>query len=345
MCAIALALSSLNEKDPTLCEVALVRDGLPFARLSRCDVQDFLVAGARGGARLREFMLTHGLLIFTDQHLTPGEEVAINKLPGWHLEGGEIRNGYSSITTGSIPVLPAQPEVLCQGTADLHNHFGLTMQLKMGLTYSNEGFHSDAMHNQQTNLPIITSMYALQTPERGGETFYACGRSAFASAPPELQRKARRLLVHYVYDEVLGRPILQKGIKRVGFDIFGNRTVTGHAGGVHVVHPLIRKHPETGEESVSLSCANVDYMEARATETEPAVYLDTAASYDLVEALLGNATQPPLVYAHKWREHEYVMWDNRVILHAPGEPSEMVGQRLHHRVRLPGSPTANQDLR
>merc|ERR1712113_1336549 len=105
-------------------------------------------------------------------------------------------------------------------------------------------------------------MYALEVPEHGGETFYACGKSALASAPLELQMKARRLLVHYVYDEVMGRPILQKGIRRVGFDIFGNGSVAGHTGGAHVVHPLIRKHPETGEESVFLSCANVDYMEA-----------------------------------------------------------------------------------
>eukprot|EP00746_Dinoflagellata_sp_MGD_P118107 gnl/MRDRNA2_/MRDRNA2_54150_c0_seq2.p1 gnl/MRDRNA2_/MRDRNA2_54150_c0~~gnl/MRDRNA2_/MRDRNA2_54150_c0_seq2.p1 ORF type:complete len:600 (-),score=84.46 gnl/MRDRNA2_/MRDRNA2_54150_c0_seq2:345-2144(-) len=326
------------------CEVSFVQSGLPFARLSGCDVNDFVAAGADGAAKLRELIVTHGVLIFMDQHLTPAQEVAVNKVLGWHLEGGEAINGCSNCTQFFNPWLPTQPEVLCQGHAKLHDHFGLTGQLDMTLTYSNEGFHTDGTHFQQTELPVVTSMYCHQAPARGGETIFACGRRAFASATPEVQKKARRLLVHYVYDEALGRPIMLNGIRRVGFTVYGNGTVTGHSGGRHVVHPLIRKHPDTGEESVYISCANIDYMEASATETESAIYLDTEASYDLVETLIGGVTSPPLVHAHKWIDREFVIWDHRLSIHAPGEPPE-IGQRLHHRVRLPGSDFANRDLR
>merc|ERR1711908_2041 len=88
----------------------------------------------------------------------------------------------------------------------------------------------------------------------------------------------------------------------------------------------------------------LDHMEASATETEPSIYLDTAASYELVETFIGGVTSSPLVYAHQWREREFVIWDNRVIMHAPGEPTEMDGERLHHRVRLSGSKSANRDM-
>jgi len=267
----------------------------------------------------------------------------------WHLQDNEIEtsaapSSYSGMTVAvnSSPVLPSQPEVLCQGNAALHNHFGLTRQLKLGLTYKNCGFHPDGTHNLQTDLPVVTSMYCLKAPKYGGNTFFACGRLAFANATPDLQSKARRLRVHYISDPELGVPIMQNGIRRVGYDI--SKSVTASGKSVQPVHPLVRKHPETGDESVYVSCNRVDYMEADATETEPAMYLNTTASFELIDALLRGVTTSPLVYAHKWREDEFLIWDNRLTLHAPDDEEGMDGERLHHRVRLFGSASANRDL-
>jgi len=213
----------------------------------------------------------------------------------------------------------------------------------MTLTYSNEGFHSDGIHNLQTDMPVITSMYNIQAPGQGGNTFLACGRLAFQQAKQYVQMKARRLLVHYIYSESLGLPIMQEGISRIGRTATLSRPQSMPI--LRTVHPLVRRHPETGEESVYVSCGNVDFMEAEATETEPALHLDTNASYDLIETLLSGITQAPLVYAHEWKQGDFVMWDNRVTLHAPGEPTAMEGTRLHHRVRLAGSESANRDLK
>jgi len=326
------------------CQTETLEDHLPFVRLSGCEVKDFLKAGSKGAEKLRELMMTHGLLVFADQHLTPGEEVAVNKLFGYHTDV-EVESGTGwakNSPKSGLALLPSQPEVLCQGTAALQDHFGLTMQLKQVLTYENEGFHSDGVHNLHMNLPVLTSMYTWKAPERGGHTFFSCGRLAFRNASPELQTKARRLRVHYIYDESLGLPIMSNGIMRAGREDPKKSTWVAEA--LHTVHPLIRTHPETGDESVYLSCGNVDYMEADPTATEPAIYLDTNASYELVETLVGGVTAEPLVYAHKWKENDFAIWDNRLTLHAPGK-MDVVGSRLHHRVRLPGSATANHDLK
>eukprot|EP00746_Dinoflagellata_sp_MGD_P087044 gnl/MRDRNA2_/MRDRNA2_34531_c0_seq1.p1 gnl/MRDRNA2_/MRDRNA2_34531_c0~~gnl/MRDRNA2_/MRDRNA2_34531_c0_seq1.p1 ORF type:complete len:384 (+),score=37.18 gnl/MRDRNA2_/MRDRNA2_34531_c0_seq1:64-1215(+) len=354
MALIFLILASFHRSESETkvprCEVLPVQGNLPFARLSGCDVKGFLEAGAQGAVRLRELMLKHGLLIFPDQYLTPAQEVAVSKIFGWHLEGAEMQSGWGNTTNKKytmMPVLPGLPEVLCQGNAKLNDHYGLTTQLEMTLTHSNGGWHGDGIHAQQTDMPVLTSMYCLQAPERGGETHFACGRHAFASATPEVQKKARRLLVHYVFDaDTFGQAVCPNGIRRISYDVYGgNGTVTGHKGGVHTVHPLVRKHPETGEESVYVSPCLLDYMEAPATETEPALYFDTEASFDFVEALIGGVTSSPLEYLHKWGERDFVIWDNRLTLHSAGEPTEMDGTRLHHRVRLSGSPSANLDLR
>jgi len=343
---LIVALFFKSNAEPALpqCETVPVEDRSPFVRLSGCEVKDFLKAGFKGAAKLRELMTTHGLLVFEDQHLTPAEEVAVNKLFGYHTDAavqsatGWLKNSPKS----GAALLPSQPEVLCQGNAALQDHFGLTMQLKQVLTYENEGFHSDGLHSMQTNMPVLTSMYTWKAPERGGHTFFSCGRLAFANASPELQMTARRLRVHYIYDEALGLPIMGNGIVRAGREDPTNATEVAQA--LHMVHPLVRTHPETGEESVHLSCGNVDYMEADPTATEPAIYLDTNASYELVETLVGGVTAEPLVYAHKWKVNDFAIWDNRLTLHAPGK-IYMVGERLHHRVRLPGSSTANSDLK
>mmetsp|Transcript_89426 Transcript_89426/g.164024 ORF Transcript_89426/g.164024 Transcript_89426/m.164024 type:complete len:226 (-) Transcript_89426:56-733(-) len=211
----------------------------------------------------------------------------------------------------------------------------------MSLTMDNEGFHGDGIHNMQTGLPAITSMYCLEAPEQGGETHFACGRKALAQAKPEVYALAKRMKIHYIYDEGLGLPIMRDGIVRTGREMPAG-VATGSS--LHTVHPLVRVHPETGNASVYISCGNIDYIEARATDTEAAVHFDTTASYNFVEELLGSVTQPPLVYAHRWKKGDFVIWDNRLTLHSPGIPERMIGKRLHHRVRLTGSKHANRDL-
>ena len=139
---------------------------------------------------------------------------------------------------------------------------------------------------------------------------------------------------------------MRDGIVREGrasTDYLGRPSATDTPSGiVRTVHPLVRRHHESGEESVYISCGNVEHMEAPADETHPAVWLDTAESYKLVRALVGEVTAPPLVWAHNWRVGDFAIWDNRLLLHAPCKHPGTVGERLHHRVRLDGSAAANK---
>ena len=67
---------------------------------------------------------------------------------------------------------------------------------------------------------------------------------------------------------------------------------------------LVRTHPVTGRRSLYLSShigsiAGWPMPEAR----------------DFVRDLVEHATQRPYVYAHKWRQHDLVIWDNRQTMH------------------------------
>ena len=49
--------------------------------------------------------------------------------------------------------------------------------------------------------------------------------------------------------------------------------------------------------------------------TERIVGMDEAESQSLIAELLVFATQPRFVYAHKWRQGDILIWDNRCTLH------------------------------
>lgn len=154
--------------------------------------------------------------------------------------------------------------------------------------------------------------------------------------------------VHYVYEEGGGLAVLRDGLVREGRRAAktASEATAPTALPTRTVHPLVRTHTDSGEEALYVSSANIDYMEAEEEEVRglPAVRLDTRASYELLEMVLGPSTRAPLVYAHTWRVGDLAIWDNRLTAHAPCHAERVVGERLHHRVRLDGSAAANADL-
>lgn len=328
--------------------------GQPFGEIMHADFKRWLAEPDVGQLELRKLLAQNGLLVFRKADLTPAEEVAMNKLFGYHDESADAQigafggwNSRSSSESAGLGFLPSQPEVLCQGNALVQDHHGIeSLQLKIALTYENEGWHADGVHNMQTQLPVLTSMYCLKAPIAGGGTFFTCGRRTLSDLDPGLRELCRRITVHYVYHEARGCPIVRDGIVREGYHAPSGTGATSNAAAVRTAHPLVRRLDETGEESVYISCANIERMAAPRDDARglSAVVLDEAASYDFVRTILGRSTSAPAVYEHRWRAGDWVIWDNRLVLHAPGRAGTCVGERFHHRVRLNGSAAANADL-
>ena len=68
-----------------------------------------------------------------------------------------------------------------------------------------------------------------------------------------------------------------------------------HGGEVRTVHPLVRRHAETGEESIYVSCAHVERMEAPPSDGLPPVWLDEAVlEARQLEELQTEPLVPPL---------------------------------------------------
>ncbi len=71
-----------------------------------------------------------------------------------------------------------------------------------------------------------------------------------------------------------------------------------------VAHPVVRIHPETGRKCLFLGdhawcIEGMELEEGRA----------------LIEELNASIVKPELVYTHRWRPGDLVVWDNRCMLH------------------------------
>ena len=95
-----------------------------------------------------------------------------------------------------------------------------------------------------------------------------------------------------------------------------------------VAHPLARTHPATGRRSLYIGC--------HAWKVEG---LAEDEGRRLLDELLEFATQPPYVYAHKWRRHDLLMWDNRCTLHAATPYDTAKELRTMYRTVVSGGPT------
>jgi alpha-ketoglutarate-dependent 2,4-dichlorophenoxyacetate dioxygenase len=69
-------------------------------------------------------------------------------------------------------------------------------------------------------------------------------------------------------------------------------------------HPLVLTHTRTGRRALYL-----------ASHAENVLDMPVPEGRLLLRDLIEHATQPRFVYQHIWREHDFVIWDNRATMH------------------------------
>jgi len=74
----------------------------------------------------------------------------------------------------------------------------------------------------------------------------------------------------------------------------------------HYPHPIFRKHPETGKIAVYV-CPLM---------TEEIIDMDESEGNALLSEIYALQEEERFVYTHKWQVGDFVMWDNRCLLHA-----------------------------
>ena len=130
-------------------------------------------------------------------------------------------------------------------------------------------------------------LYAIECPPEGagGETLFSSAQLAYKLLPSDLQKR------------IAGRQVIHS-TAAVGATI----TQPPHT----PIHPLVLPHPETGE--TLLFCSRRHFLWI--------VGLDRRESDALCNELEAYFYRPEVIYEHRWRPGDFVVWDNLKLQHA-----------------------------
>ncbi len=163
--------------------------------------------------------------------------------------------------------------------------------------------------------PAGTCLLAIDIPPIGGDTLFADQIAAFAALPEDRQAYLRTLTaIHSA--RLAYAPEGSYGEKDEGRSMAIRPDESARA--THT-HPLIQRHPETGEEAIFSTLGYIIGIEGMAQ----------AEAVTLLSELAQWQSRDDFVYRHRWEPGMLVMWDNRSVLHKATGGYEGHRRELH----------------
>jgi alpha-ketoglutarate-dependent 2,4-dichlorophenoxyacetate dioxygenase len=248
----------------------------------------------------------HSVLLFRGQTLSDEAQIGFSR-----------RFGPLETTIRSIASQAATPiHVANLSNVDAEGRLIPTGDKRNLYNAGNQMWHTDSSFKK---VPAHASLLsAREVPPEGGETQFASMRVAYARLPEDTRAFLEdKVAVHsFVYSRGLVDDALMP---------------PDHAAQVPPVRQaMVRTNPVHGRKAF--------YVGSHACEIEG---LPTAGARALLRELREAATRPDLVYTHRWRVGDLVMWDNRCMLHRGRPWDESRHRRVMHRTTVAGvGPTA-----
>ena len=262
-------------------------------------------------AAIHQGMDRYAVLVFHDQALSDEEQLAFSRSLG-PLEpavGGHIARPEErrlGVEFADVSNLDRQSRVLQRD--DRHRMFNLGNRL----------WHSDSSYR------VVPARYSIlsgrRVPATGGDTELADMRAAYDALNTATQAEIEDLVCEHSL-------LHSRGL--LGFTEF---TAEERVMFRPVRQRLVRTHPVTVRRSLFLSAHAGAIVGWPVPEAR-------AFLRDLTE----HATQRQFVYAHRWRNHDVLMWDNRQTMHRVRPFADTQEARDMRRTTLAGDgPTASQ---
>ena len=155
---------------------------------------------------------------------------------------------------------------------------------------TNYFWHSDKSYLKKPSL--ATLLFPQKLPKNGGDTQLAHMGLALKALPEVTLNKIKDLIVihslEFMRHSLDNPPPTADQIKNAP----------------PVKHPIIKKHPETGELCL--------YIGMYASHIEN---LPIEEGRLILARLQEQSTQPPFVYTHRWKDGDVLIWDNRCLMH------------------------------
>jgi taurine dioxygenase len=180
-----------------------------------------------------------------------------------------------------------------------------------------ETFHTD--HSNHPRPPKATMLFAVALPTSGGDTQYVNMHEAYDDLPEDTKRRIQGLKAVHVYQSKYS----PRSLGRIAEESRRNLPPPG-------IHPLVSTHPENGRKALFLNPVRMESI----------VGMEDSEALTLIDELMRHATQTKYEYRHKWRHGDWVLWDNRSVMHQANPDYDMNERRYLYRLMLKGEAPA-----
>jgi taurine dioxygenase len=176
-----------------------------------------------------------------------------------------------------------------------------------------ETFHTD--HSNHPAPPKATTLFAVSLPATGGDTQYVNMHDAYDDLPEQTKRRIDGLRAVHVY-------LSKYSPRSLGTLSDESRRNLPPPG----IHPLVRTNPDNGRKALYLNPVRMEAIEG----------MGDNEALSLVDELMQHATQKKYEYRHQWKAGDWVIWDNRSVMHQANPDYDMSERRFLFRLMLQG---------
>jgi len=229
-------------------------------------------------AELRRLLLKHRVLFFRDQDITRGEHVALAR----HF--GDLEDH---------PVVGSDPE-----------HPGLVRIYKSPDSpndrYEN-AFHTDATWREKP--PFGCVLRCVECPPVGGDTIWVNMVEAYSRLPDDIKAKIASLRARHSIEASFGAAMPIE--KRLAL----------HAQFPDAEHPVVRTHPETGENVLFVNAFTTHFTNYHTAQNVRFGQDASPGASLLLNYLISQAAIPEYQVRFRWKKNSMAFWDNRSTQH------------------------------
>ena len=247
---------------------------------------------------IRRLFLTHRVIFFENQDLSPQQHRDFAARFGRF----ELHPFYQAH--------PDCPELVVLDTG-AHN------------PTDNDHWHTDMTYSREP--PMAGILYSRLIPPNGGDTLWADMHAAYLA----LSGSLRSLLdpLDAVHDLANAFPPDHRAVHSSGSDRYAAKMKANPP----VLHPVVRTHPETGEDCLFVNEGFTTAIQGLAKKE----------SDDLLAFLFAHVHKPEFSMRWRWKPDTLAMWDNRSTQHYAVN-DYLPHRRIMHRATLKGSRPFNR---
>ncbi|WP_227998889.1 TauD/TfdA dioxygenase family protein [Nocardia australiensis] len=229
-------------------------------------------------AGLKELLLEHKVLFFRDQDITRAEHVALARRFG-PLE--------------DHPVLGSDPD-----------HPGLVRiykDLDSAPEHYENAYHCDATWRESPPLGCV--LRCVETPAIGGDTIWVNMAEAYRRLPESVREQIAGLRARHSIEASFGamRSVEERHRLQAQFP--------------DAEHPVVRTHPDTGEEILFVNAFTTHFVNYHTPENVRFGIDYAPGASELLNYLIRQASVPEYQVRWRWSKNSFAIWDNRCTQH------------------------------